>query len=336
MVDTDDRRRDEGKSKAFMERLTERALEMGGTCTGEHGVGQGKMKYLLAEHGAPAIAAMRAIKQALDPGQHHESGQDAAGGLIRSAEGSTRARIIDLPPRAVSGSAITSTGPATRLQCGIAGSSCAAIQGTVQATLLTLAIAAILALLAALLGPYFVDWNAHRATFEQQASQAIGLPVRVTGPMQVRLLPSPTLVLSGIEIGAPGDAQALRAKALGIEFALPPLLSGKFRAVEMRLIAPEMRVSLTQDGRALLPNALSGVNTEPLSIDKLVVEDASLQFNDAASGDLRDADKALVQRRCPRIAGPDPRRGRLRHGRRRFTAIASRPGGRSRTARASS
>jgi len=154
----------------------------------------------------------------------------------------------------------------------------------VQATLLTLAIAAILALLAALLGPHFVDWNAHRATFEQQASQAIGLPVRVTGPMDVRLLPSPSLVLSGVEIGEPGDAQALRAKALGIEFALPPLLSGHFRAVELRLIAPEMRVSLTQDGQAVLPNALGGIDTQPLSIDKLVVEDASLHLADAASG----------------------------------------------------
>lgn len=51
----------------FLERLVERALAMEGTCTGEHGVGQGKMKYLEAEHGAPALAAMRAIKQALDP-----------------------------------------------------------------------------------------------------------------------------------------------------------------------------------------------------------------------------------------------------------------------------
>jgi D-lactate dehydrogenase (cytochrome) len=51
----------------FLERLVERALRMEGTCTGEHGVGQGKMKYLEAEHGAPALDAMRAVKQALDP-----------------------------------------------------------------------------------------------------------------------------------------------------------------------------------------------------------------------------------------------------------------------------
>ena len=92
-----------------------------------------------------------------------------------------------------------------------------------QTTLLTLAIAVILALLAALLGPHFVDWNAQRGNFERQASALIGLPVRVAGKMDVRLLPSPSLVLSDIEIGKPGDAQALRAKALGIEFALPAL-----------------------------------------------------------------------------------------------------------------
>jgi D-lactate dehydrogenase (cytochrome) len=55
------------RAKALHERLIARALAMDGTCTGEHGVGQGKMAYLAAEHGPAALAAMRAIKRALDP-----------------------------------------------------------------------------------------------------------------------------------------------------------------------------------------------------------------------------------------------------------------------------
>jgi D-lactate dehydrogenase (cytochrome) len=66
LVDLDDA--DEVKrADALCHRLVERALAMEGTCTGEHGVGQGKMKYLAGEHGEQALAVMRALKQALDP-----------------------------------------------------------------------------------------------------------------------------------------------------------------------------------------------------------------------------------------------------------------------------
>jgi len=55
------------KAGVFIGWLNELAISMDGTCTGEHGVGQGKMKYLEAELGASALDAMRAIKAAIDP-----------------------------------------------------------------------------------------------------------------------------------------------------------------------------------------------------------------------------------------------------------------------------
>ena len=55
------------KAQALSSQIVDIALEMDGTCTGEHGVGIGKREALAKEHG-DAIDVMRAIKKALDPG----------------------------------------------------------------------------------------------------------------------------------------------------------------------------------------------------------------------------------------------------------------------------
>ena len=66
LVDRDDPQ-DMAEAAWISERVVERAIAMEGTCTGEHGIGLGKRKYLVPEHGAVAVDAMRALKTALDP-----------------------------------------------------------------------------------------------------------------------------------------------------------------------------------------------------------------------------------------------------------------------------
>ena len=60
------RRRSQRAKPASDGALVHRALSLDGTCTGEHGIGCGKLDFLIAEHGE-AVSVMRAIKQAIDP-----------------------------------------------------------------------------------------------------------------------------------------------------------------------------------------------------------------------------------------------------------------------------
>jgi len=62
------------EARRLNECMVMRALAMGGTCTGEHGVGIGKMKYLEAEHGE-ALDVMRTLKRALDPDNRMNPGK---------------------------------------------------------------------------------------------------------------------------------------------------------------------------------------------------------------------------------------------------------------------
>ena len=77
-----------------------------------------------------------------------------------------------------------------------------------QTTLLSIAIALIVALLAALLGPHVIRWNDHRAFFEAEASRLVGIKVRVGGDIDAALLPTPSVTLRAIPSARPARAAA--------------------------------------------------------------------------------------------------------------------------------
>ncbi len=70
-----------------------------------------------------------------------------------------------------------------------------------QNTLLAIAIALIAAIVTALVGPWLVDWNAHRPRIEAEATRLFGTPVRIGGDLSLRLLPTISIDARDVALG---------------------------------------------------------------------------------------------------------------------------------------
>ena len=171
-----------------------------------------------------------------------------------------------------------------------------------QTTLLGLAIAFILALLAALVGPYFINWDNHRALLETEASRLIGLNVRVAGPIKVSVLPTPAMTLSDIEIGPAGQTSRLRARSLSIELGLGALMRGEIRAVETRLVGPQFGIGLNSLGRIDWPAMTP--HSDTVAIERLNIEDGRVVLTDAVSNSRAVLDKLWFRGQVRSLTGP--------------------------------
>jgi len=174
----------------------------------------------------------------------------------------------------------------------------------VQTTLLGLAVAIILALVTALVGPLFVDWNSYRAEFETNASRLTGLDFRVTGAIDARLLPTPTIVLQGVEFGRPDEGTKVRARLLRIEFALGALARGEWRIADARLEGPELAAGLDGSGRLAWPVPKLGFDLEGVSIARLRIQDGRATLADAASNGDVVLDKLEFTGEVRTLVGP--------------------------------
>jgi large subunit ribosomal protein L24 len=174
----------------------------------------------------------------------------------------------------------------------------------VQTTLLGFAIAIILALVTALVGPFFIDWGSYRGELEARASRLTGLEFRVTGPIDARLLPTPSLMLQGIEFGRADQAGKVRARALRIEFALGALVRGEWRIADAQLEGPEFAAGLDGAGRLAWPVSKIGFDPEGVSIERLTIENGRAVLADAASGSRLVLDKLEFKGDLRSLAGP--------------------------------
>src|ERR1700726_3105218 len=152
--------------------------------------------------------------------------------------------------------------------------------------------------MAALVGPYFIDWNQFRPQFETEATRVVGAPVRVGGELDARLLPTPSLRLRSVTVGGANDLGKVRADKLDVEFSLGALMRGEWRANELTINGMALDLGLDSQGRIDWPASTGKFSLGTLAIDRLnltgriALHDAAsrgtLELNDIAfNGDVR-------------------------------------------------
>jgi len=174
----------------------------------------------------------------------------------------------------------------------------------------------ILVLVAALVGPFFVDWTNYRSTFEAYAGRALGHKVTVLGEADLRLLPAPSISFSDVRVGEAEDPLLVVSK-FDMRVELPPLMKGEIRVIEMEMDRPHLSLALDEDGRLDWLTAmntsgvLSRLAPEDLAFEKVIIRDGALTIVDARSGETHRVDNGNLSVSARTLAGPFKASGSL-------------------------
>ncbi|MFZ3032528.1 MAG: AsmA family protein [Parvibaculum sp.] len=148
-----------------------------------------------------------------------------------------------------------------------------------------------LLLVAALVGPTFVDWNRFRGEFEVQAQKMTGREVKIGGDISFVVLPAPHLTLNNVSIAnvaAGENPDFMRLGRIDVEVALAPLLSGEIRATSIKIARPQIHLEVAQDGTNNWRNLLSSFQSgdsgffapSSVSLQKVSFEEGVVTLND--------------------------------------------------------
>lgn len=164
--------------------------------------------------------------------------------------------------------------------------------------------ALILALLAALIGPFFVDWGTYRTVFEREATKVVGVSVTVLGEVDARLLPSPRIRFGDVVVG-PVEAPIARVGRFELDLEAAPLLKGDVRVAELRLDRPSLDLTIGADGRPVWPKRVAeALDPSAVAIDQIEIGDGRLSLVDARGGGRIDVTRISAVGSAQSLAGP--------------------------------
>jgi uncharacterized protein involved in outer membrane biogenesis len=164
----------------------------------------------------------------------------------------------------------------------------------------------VLALTAALVGPYFIDWTSYRGDFEREASAVLGRKVTVQGAATARLLPFPSVSFTDVSVGgAGGRAPAMTVETFSMDAELAPFLRGEFLIFDMRLVRPKAVIDIAEDGTvdwAIRPS--TPYDPHRIALEKLTVTDGEVTIRHAASGRTHLLSRIDAAISAKSLAGP--------------------------------
>ena len=151
--------------------------------------------------------------------------------------------------------------------------------------LTALASAAILLILVALFGPMMVNWNSQRSFVESKLTSLMGQTVRVQGPIDLRLLPTPVLSLANIRWGEDRDHPVFSAETLSLEIATGPLLKGDIQILDASLEAGRLDLRYDTDGGLTLLGGLAPESGHrAVAVERFVLKRSTVLIEDVSSG----------------------------------------------------
>ena len=143
-----------------------------------------------------------------------------------------------------------------------------------------LAVFLVAALTTALVGPYLVDWSAQRGFFQSELARRLGAEVAITGPIEVRFLPTPYVTLEKVAVRQASGAEPIFAcEALRAEFGLGGLFEGELRLSEVRLKKPVLRMSSLAQAFEAFGRLHANDVVRSVSVDHLLVDDGRLSMS---------------------------------------------------------
>ncbi|TWF54329.1 AsmA family protein [Neorhizobium alkalisoli] len=164
----------------------------------------------------------------------------------------------------------------------------------------------VVALFAALLVPFFVDWSSFRVAFEDQASRMLGKKVSVHGSVDARILPFPSVTLHDVRVGQDVDGQPLvQVAQFSMDMELAPFLSGEARIFDMRIDQPKVKIRILKDGTLeWLRGSKASLDARRVVLEDVHIKDGSFEIIDEQSGQKRFATSVSANFSAGSLQGP--------------------------------